>query len=784
MRALKIFLGLLLIAVECPAQSDSLRVLLDQFGKFRNSSIQEKLFVHTDQSLYLTGETMWFKVYSVDATLHRPLAISKVAYLEILDKENKPVLQSKIELANGTGAGALFIPASLSSGRYLFRVYTRWMRNELPDLYYQQELTLINPFTRLGLKPASATEKYDAQFFPEGGSMIAGLQGLIGVRVVNGEGKGVDYRGAVVNENKDTVARFSTWKLGLGRFSFTPRMDSRYTAIIHAGTKVFSVPLPAVKADGYTLHVRDTTRQQVAITAVTNSSSRPFIYFLVHSQNAIAASELKYLKSGAATLLINRDKLMDGISHITVFDDSMLPVCERLYFKNPLPAHVAQVAPTQDRVEMRGKMKIDITSSVRMNLSIGVVRTDTISSPTAPDITTVLFLTSDLRGTIESPEYYLQDDADSKRAADDLMLTQGWSRFHWRDVRHPKALEYAPESGGLLVMGRVLDNVTGTPASGISTYASSPGKSIRTYLSRSNDRGIIKYELKDFFGSRKFFIQTNTELDSTYRFEITSPWSGEFSGYRYPEFDLPEEQAPAIGRRSLDMQLQNIFQERFIKYFQPRIDSIPFYGKPDEAYRLDDYTRFPTMEEVMREYVPGVVVRKRHDGFHFLNLDQVTNTIFRNNPLVLMDGMPVFDIDKVMNFDPRKVQKLDVMTHRYYLGHLSFEGVVSYTTYKGDLADFEPDPKALMTIYDGLQQEREFFVPGYNLPAQHDSRSPDTRHVLYWNPHIRVEAKPSSLEFYVSDVPGVYKITIQGVGDEGQLVNESATFTVTPHVNP
>ena len=159
------------------------------------------------------------------------------------------------------------------------------------------------------------------------------------------------------------------------------------------------------------------------------------------------------------------------------------------------------------------------------------------------------------------------------------------------------------------------------------------------------------------------------------------------------------------------MQIQKSFFEKNIRFLTPAMDTVPFYGKPDEKYLLDDFTRFPTMEEVMREYVPGVMVRKRKEKFHFLTVDRISNTLYRDNPLVLLDGVPVFDINKIMNYDPRKVRKLDVMTRKYFLGNLSFEGVVSYTTYQGDLLDFEMDPRAFTINYEGLQLEREFFSP-------------------------------------------------------------------------
>ena len=70
------------------------------------------------------------------------------------------------------------------------------------------------------------------------------------------------------------------------------------------------------------------------------------------------------------------------------------------------------------------------------------------------------------------------------------------------------------------------------------------------------------------------------------------------------------------------MQVQDVYYgDAAIKFKMNSIDSTAFYGKPSERYLLDDYTRVPVMVEVMREYVPGVMVRKRRDGFHFLVLD-------------------------------------------------------------------------------------------------------------------------------------------------------------------
>src|SRR5437868_6120636 len=90
-------------------------LLKERFTAYTQKAIQEKVFVHTDKDLYLAGEVAWYKLYVVDGSTHKPLDLSKVAYIEILDQLNKPVLQAKAGLLKGEGNGSFFLPVTLNS---------------------------------------------------------------------------------------------------------------------------------------------------------------------------------------------------------------------------------------------------------------------------------------------------------------------------------------------------------------------------------------------------------------------------------------------------------------------------------------------------------------------------------------------------------------------------------------------------------------------------------------------------------------------------------------------
>src|SRR4030095_4295760 len=125
------------------AQNQQADVLQQQFHNYQTNTLQEKLFVHTDKTFYLAGETIWFKLYAIDASFHKTLTTSVIAYTEILNKDLKPVLQTKVHLLNGCGSGSVTIPGFLPTGNYIFRAYTSWMKNYLPDFSFENTIHIV-----------------------------------------------------------------------------------------------------------------------------------------------------------------------------------------------------------------------------------------------------------------------------------------------------------------------------------------------------------------------------------------------------------------------------------------------------------------------------------------------------------------------------------------------------------------------------------------------------------------------------------------------------------------
>ncbi|HXB93148.1 MAG TPA: hypothetical protein VNU72_12695, partial [Puia sp.] len=770
-----------------------------RFDEFRSRAVEEKLFVHTDRPYYFAGEIIWCKVYCVDGSTHRPLDISKIVYVELLNRENKPVLQAKIGMANAEGKGTLYLPVSLTSGYYKLRAYTNWMKNFGADYYYEQIVAVVNTLKPVAVEtpaaPGPETAPIALSFFPEGGNLVNGIASKLAFRMMGPDGNGRDYRGVVVVEGGDTVARFRPLRFGIGSFSFTPMRGHRYKARVEiAGGPALEKELPEALDKGYVLAVTDASDGRVKVSVHAGGTSGD-IYLFGQCRQQPFVTEGKVLSGDSAVFFLDKDRLGQGINQLTLFDGSMRPVCERLYFKRPSQRLVIRATMDSTRFGTRSLVNLGITTGgeaggyLPASLSLSVYRVDSLMSETAPaGMYDYLWLGSDLRGRIESPEYYFSAvGADADAALDNLMLTHGWRRWKWETVMSGKqpVYMYPPELSGQLITGRLTDPKTGMAVVNRNCFLSTPGENFRWGVGRTDSSGRFVFDIKDFYGPGGILVQSGLEDDSACRVDINSPFSEQVSDWRPPLFRVPAEWQTgglraALKRRSISMQVQNIYLgDSLQKFHEQQGDSLSFFGKPEFSYKLDDYTRFTTIEEVLREYVREINVRLSHGKLHLVMVDVPNRQLFEDrNTLVLLDGVPVI-ADRIFSYDPLKVKRLDIMPRQYYMGSAIFSGIASFSTYKGNYEGVETDARTVFLDYEGLQWEREFYSPEYGSDEAVHGRMPDFRSLLYWNGDLHTDGHSAQgLHFYTSDLPGKYLVLVQGISPDGRAGSQLIGFEV------
>lgn len=752
-----------------------------QIDQYSQKTLQEKLYVHTDKNFYVAGELVWFKLYYVEGSTHQPLDVSKVAYVEILDKDNKPVKQAKIALKKGSGDGSFYLPASVNSGNYKIRAYTNWMRNFSADYYFEKPVTIVN--TLKPLSPATAdTAVIYARFFPEGGNLVNTIRSKVAFQVTDKYGKGLDFSGILLNENNDTITGFQPLKFGMGTFYFTPAENHSYKAIITSNGKTIVSNLPAAQPQGLTMEVLNENTNSIAVTV--SSTVQQEVYLLAHTGGTVKYAEKHTLSGGKTVFSIAKNSLGEGISQLTVFNSSRQPVCERLYFKRP--EQVLSIAAESGSKQYTTRKRVQLSINTKTNaavpadVSVAVFRLDSLQTVDQNNILSYLWLTSDLKGGIESPDYYFSKNADVEVATDNLMLVHGWRKFNWADVLSGnQAFEFIPEFDGHIVHANIIHNSNNLGIPNVKAHLSVPGSQIQFYTSTSDAKGQLAFDIREYFGQNEVIVQAENQADSNYHIDILNPFSEKFANTQLPQFKLSENFQRSLNDYSVGMQVQNTYTgERLSRFAVPDVDTVPFYGKPFSRYMLDDYVRFTTMEEVLREYVPEVAVRRGDGIYHLYVLNWDLRQYYKSDPLILLDGVYINN-QKIMAYDPLKVKKLEVVTDKYIMGPYVYDGIVSFTTYQGDIEELKLDAKTVRLDYEGLQLKREFYSPVYDTEQQAASRMPDFRNLLFWSPGVQTDDKGNAtVGFYTSDIKGTYVAVLQGMDASGHAGHYYFTFEV------
>jgi hypothetical protein len=760
------------------AQSQMPESLQEQFNKYQSGALQEKIFVHTDKTYYLAGETVWFKIYAVDASFHKPVTTSSITYIEILSKDSKPVVQSKISMINGNGAGSVILPGFLATGNYVLRAYTNWMKNFSPDFYYEHTLHIINT---LKLSPVVPYSKLTSgiQFFPEGGNAMFGFTGKIAFKAADADGHGLECQGAILNQNNDTITKFQSLHNGMGVFQLKPEKGSSYFALVKLNDSLIKQKLPDPTDHGFTMSVWEEETDKLKVTVHASADfNNTSVYLFAQTRQMIKNIQTSQVKDGEASFILNKSALGDGISSITIFNQSRQPVCERLVFKRPVEKLAIQAKTDQAVYAPRKPIRIDLstanTSSQPLsgNLSMSVFMIDSLQHIPEQSIITYLYLHSELKGRIESPEYYFTNtDKVSDEALDNLLLTQGWRRFKWSDVMDSKkpVFEFLPEVEGPVVNGKIINKLTGAPVAFSGAWLSIPGDDYAFSSATSDAQGLVHFGFKDIYKNNAIVVQPALQKDSFNRIDINNSYSDKFSSNTLRPMTLNRSQESILVNRSISNQVENTYAiERKRQYVKSNPDTTSFYGKPDKQYNLDDFTRFQTMEEVMREYIEDVRVRKDGEKYNFKVRNRLFNTYFEEDPLILLDGIPIPDASKIIALDPLKIKRIEVVTYNYYTGSSVFAGIVNVKSYSGELGATQIDPNSLVIEYDGLQQQREFYSPQYGSKEAEESHIPDFRNVLYWAPQITTGPDgKSQLSFYSSDLKGKFAVVVQGITPDG-----------------
>ena len=90
----------------------------------------EKIYIQFDKTVYVAGDTIWFKAYLFNAPSLFLSAQSGILHIDIANENNVIVRQYQFPVSDGLAWGNISLDErNIAAGNYTMRAYTNWMRN-------------------------------------------------------------------------------------------------------------------------------------------------------------------------------------------------------------------------------------------------------------------------------------------------------------------------------------------------------------------------------------------------------------------------------------------------------------------------------------------------------------------------------------------------------------------------------------------------------------------------------------------------------------------------------
>jgi hypothetical protein len=763
------------------------------------------LFVHFDKNIYTSNENVWFTGYLLKSPIKDSHCILSVALIRNDDRslwaEGKYMFYDLVSFGN------LLLPDSLTTGDYTFVCYTDHLVNGNPSALFTQPITIktanapgfianlsmvdsikpgmdsasillsaytqdvrlvkgaaVNWFIGNRAKPLKTgklktdnfgeakiaiplkeittadnvlhteinynneiktfsiklpvyNKEATVKFYPEGGNLVSGVRNTVGWEVISNEGEPL-FASAVLYQNDQVLQTIQTNGYGIGNFIFTPKHDSRYhvklTNTEGSTEKIYS--LPSILKAGPVISVLNAVTEDTLVLQINNQQPGNTWHIMIHNYEATFVKASFTGKTASMLVKVPLQGVPTGLNTFTLLDTLGRPWAERLFF-----AHFTnkpKINITTDSIlyypRQKVSLKFKVTDSrqkpLRSVVSVACAQDNRFDIKKMTDIESYNYLHAEL-AAIPFKSKLLSSDTDNKQFLENLLLVKGWRKYTWNEMA-TKASDTTWRTGSLSITGAALMN----------------GKRLKKPLQLN----IMKIKA----GAISSLDISVT--DSSGNFELS-----------------PHQLLSEPGKQ---VQLSVNDKERDKYSIKIKDEYRELTKKLAGTITMKNYNI-----KSFRHSTETLVLRKEEGGNKLLDVKVVAKndkSIYRTGPNACGDYVCLNGILNCVNHPFDGTQP--IVGTRYTTRDI-FSQKTIISTYTGcDALNKQKELEKLsQAALSGFYLAKQFYVPDY---SKVDATDPQYASTLYWNYSVlNNENGEAELTFYTSDIPGKFRVVIQGI---------------------
>jgi hypothetical protein len=673
--------------------------------------LQERVLLIPDQDFYLAGESINFSALTFDAALQMPIEFSSIVYVELFNQDNNVISAKKILLKQGECVNDLALPRKLETGYYYIRAYTNYMKNFGPGMFFYKKIKVVNPF--YGIKYHDNADvvhdKMKLDISAESGKIVYDVENKIAFHLANLN----DSIHVLLYKNDSVVAKANN-KNGFGVFDFTPTINNKYRVEATSFKKGKAVvELKDIVQSGVICKLDSVNKGNAFLKVITKNYDKfPISVFV---ENNTVLYECSNTISKPEALL--KIELPAGLNKIILKNSNQEEVSERLIYIKPKTK--LEITANLDKPKALQGDSVILHINTNVNDSIHyVVALNLGNQNTSPALNelmeSTLYNSSIALFTGDVSFNDLQYSSRNSGSVNDYIL-----KFQNTGASNGKLknINYLPEISHDIVSGNVRKISDQSLAVNKNVYLSFIDSICWINRCKTDNSGKFVAALPIDYPGNSLVVTVNDTTDN-YILKLDDEFYPDFLKVvkepYYPDSSLKD----IIESRMLNLQVNDAYAELH-KNTKPSRPALRFYGYPDSDNKFKKYL-VPNLEEFISEIVRKATIVKKGKRVEIkVFKKEEKNSIIGDNPLVIFDGIPLFNTNNITSIPADKLESIRIVASRFFFGSEAFDGIIDITsnTKSFDLVDLDKNSTRFMfspvrTAKDNCQQQNSR-IPSY-----------------------------------------------------------------------
>jgi hypothetical protein len=341
----------------------------------------------------------------------------------------------------------------------------------------------------------------------------------------------------------------------------------------------------------------------------------------------------------------------------------------------------------------------------------------------------------------------------------------------------PEEYFMVPDIRGVSISGLIRQKDNHQPVENVEVFMAVLGADPLLHITKTLPGGTFLFSLDGLSGSHEVFINARNTTNIPLEIRINNDFATSLPVSPIA-FSIDTSSAELLQQMFVNRQVGQVYDVNKATDLSQQRNPFPLFGKFDIVVRPDDFISLASLTEVFYEIVPPVSIRNRGNSKYFMVVNNITNEM-QPNDLLVLDGVPVFDVDKVLGISPANIESISVINQTYYLGDFRLNNIISIQTKTGDFGGYVFPENAVFVEYQTYSPHYLFNAPRYDTDSLKASHLPDFRTTIFWQPRMTLSSGESqSIDFYTGDNAGTFQVWVRGVSADGTIVTTSSSIRI------